>query len=398
MQFDDPVRRNLPLNSRWVTQDGSPWWLRSGTFNQPDGDYKADCFLDVSSVASADSVEFDDQNCNYHSKSYYCQSEAVNLAPKDGAPDGCTCKKVELSGAYSAGSLVKCSTCKDVWRSHADNSCPYGTKIFSPRSREDWKTFLASAAPVRAPHFIMDVTRPQDGCGGCKDHAMKSTIAEVATWKTSDSSPWWIRADKFTAENDDYKANCFMNMFTFDTEDSVAFDMGQTSLPTEDQGVCRIHSRTYYCQAFVVVTTTTTTTTTASDAPPAPQQCDAWTARGDCSNQGIYMGRYDTPELCQEQCKLMAAGFSKKVCCHYRPNSRNCYYSELENLRTAPTTFPYTTASVAAWKATYCHIPVPPTPAPTPAPTEAPANATASTNATAPAPVTDGSSDTSESS
>merc|ERR1719183_2188315 len=260
MQFDDPVRRNLPLNSRWVTQDGSPWWLRSGTFNQPDGDYKADCFLDVSSVTSADSLEFDDQNCNYHSKSYYCQSESINVQPKDGAPTGCSCKKIELGGTYSAGVLIKCSNCQDVWRSQAANSCPYGTKIFSPRSREDWKTFLASATPVRAPHFIMDVTRPQDGCGGCKDFIMKSTTAEVATWKTSDSTAWWIRADKFTSTTNDYKANCFMNMFTFDTEDSVAFDVaGDAADPTEDGSSCRIHSTNYYCQPFVETTTTTTT-------------------------------------------------------------------------------------------------------------------------------------------
>ena len=53
-------------------------------------------------------------------------------------------------------------------RSSQKNSCPNGMKIFSPASRGDWKTFLTSAGPLRAPHWIIDVTRPQNGCGGCK--------------------------------------------------------------------------------------------------------------------------------------------------------------------------------------------------------------------------------------
>jgi len=264
---NDPERRKLLLSSRWTTADGSPFWLRSTAFTEPSGDYTANCYLNIDSAAmsSADTVAFDDSSCNYHSKSYYCQSAMINLTPKDGAPDGCTCKQVQLDGTYSAGTLIKCSSCKDVWRSVAENSCPYGTKIFSPRSREDWKTFLASAEATRAPHFIMDVTRPQDGCGGCKDHAMASTTAEVATWKTSDSTPWWIRADKFTSTTEDYKANCFLNMFTFDTEDSVAFDVaGSAADPTEDGSSCKIHSTNYFCQPELITTTTTTTTPVVS--------------------------------------------------------------------------------------------------------------------------------------
>merc|ERR1719174_3219620 len=60
-----------------------------------------------------------------------------------------------------------------------------GMTIFSPATRADWKTFLSSAVPLRAPNWIIDITRPQNGCGGCTRHSMKSTTAQQATWRTS---------------------------------------------------------------------------------------------------------------------------------------------------------------------------------------------------------------------
>ena len=31
----------------WKTSDGSPWWLRSTRYNEPNGDYSANCFLNL---------------------------------------------------------------------------------------------------------------------------------------------------------------------------------------------------------------------------------------------------------------------------------------------------------------------------------------------------------------
>merc|ERR1719487_374554 len=131
----------------WKTSDGSPWWLRSSRYNEPNGDYSANCFLDLwgGRPRSENYIAFNDGNCNYHSKSYYCQPISINLKPKAGSPKSCVCSKVELSGKYTAGTLVKCEQCLDVRRSNDKNSCPKGMKIFSPASRGDWKTFLASA-------------------------------------------------------------------------------------------------------------------------------------------------------------------------------------------------------------------------------------------------------------
>merc|ERR1712100_1001583 len=91
----------------------------------------------------------------------------MSMVPAAGSPDGCACSVVTMGTAYTPGSLVKCENCKDVSRSRDANSCPKGTKLFSPRSRADWESFINAAQPLRAPNFIIDVTRPQNGCSGC---------------------------------------------------------------------------------------------------------------------------------------------------------------------------------------------------------------------------------------
>jgi len=251
MNSEAKEQQSAPLSQRWMTTDGSAWWLRSSTYMAPTGDYSANCYLDLlGNPANANSVTFKDNSCNYHSKSYYCQPIKMSLKPKVGSPTGCTCKKVELTGQYSAQILIKCERCLDVYKSKDKNSCPSGTKIFSPRTRADWKTFLASAIPLRSPHWIIDVTRPQNGCGGCTGHVMNSGVAAQATWGTSDGSPWWLRSTSYSQPNGDYTANCYLDLWHAPAnENSVVFDDGN----------CNFHARSYYCQSLKTTTTTTTT-------------------------------------------------------------------------------------------------------------------------------------------
>jgi len=144
-----------------------------------------------------------------------------------------------MSGKYSAGSLVKCEQCLTVYKATQKNSCPAGMKIFSPRSREDWKTFIGSAGPLRAPNWIVDVTRPQNGCGGCTRYPMKSSTPQQATWKASDGSPWWLRSTRYNEPNGDYNANCYLDLWRTPTSDNnIQFNDGR----------CNYRSRSYYCQ------------------------------------------------------------------------------------------------------------------------------------------------------
>merc|ERR1719456_1188817 len=241
----------------WSTADASPWWLRDSVFDRGVGvHYQANCYLDLFNPASDDDqVTFSSNNCEYHAKSYYCQLIEVETTPKAGSPAGCLCEKVELDGEYSAKVLMKCTGCLDVSGSYQENSCPRGTKLFAPASRADWKTFLASTQPVRSPSFIIDVTRPQDGCGGCTEFAMNSEESAQVTWGTSDGSPWWMRAAPFTDPNEagDYKANCYMNVKDFGAgnEDTVGF---------EADG-CNAHSNAYFCQIALAP---------VAPAPPPP--------------------------------------------------------------------------------------------------------------------------------
>lgn len=226
----------------WRTSDHSPWWLR-GTpdFQEPNGDYEANCYLNLGKAPinrSAEITGTNDHNCNYHSKSYFCQAADVPLKPKKGSPEGCACKLVTLSGKYSAGALIKCTGCLKVSKSTQRNSCPLGTKIFSPRSREDWRTFIDSAAPLYSPNWIIDVTQSQDGCTGCTKHPMNSHSPALATWMTSDGTPWYLRGSAYSEPNGDYKANCYLNLKSAVSEDSVTFNDGN----------CKYSANAYYCQ------------------------------------------------------------------------------------------------------------------------------------------------------
>jgi hypothetical protein len=169
----------------------------------------------------------------------HCTSlREISTLPAKGSPSSCKCERQTLNGPYS-GAMVKCTNCIDIYRSKDQNSCPTGTKLFAPRSRSEWSTFIKSAGPLRAPHWIVDVTRPQNGCGGCTRHVMNSGVKAQSTWRTIDGSPWWLRSRGYNEPNGDYTANCYLDLWrTPSNADSV----------TWNDGSCNYHSKSYYCQ------------------------------------------------------------------------------------------------------------------------------------------------------
>ena len=58
--------------SSWRTSDGSSWWLRDSKFNQPAGNYYANCFLRVYDV-DPKNVRFNYGSCASASTDYLCQ-------------------------------------------------------------------------------------------------------------------------------------------------------------------------------------------------------------------------------------------------------------------------------------------------------------------------------------
>jgi len=228
----------------WTTNDGSPWWLRSAKFAEPNSNYGANCYLGLLhtewwSEEDEKALKFKANGCSYHSKSYYCQKRMVSTKPKHGSPSSCKCTVIETVGKYSPGSLLKCVGCLKARKKEDKNSCPEGMKIFSPPTRADWKVFLDSASPLRSPHWIIDVTRPANGCGGCTRYPMNSMVAQQNTWSTSDGSPWWLRSTRYSEPNGDYSAGCYLDLWrTPYNENSVTWNDGR----------CNYHSNSYYCQ------------------------------------------------------------------------------------------------------------------------------------------------------
>ena len=96
----------------------------------------------------------------------------------------------------------------------------------------------------RNPNLILDVTRPLDKCYGIEKISMKSTTAHKNWWKTSDGSPWWLRDSAFEQTCEDYRSNCYLNVYDVNP-DNVQFNFGNCSFSSTDylcQQKCESHS------------------------------------------------------------------------------------------------------------------------------------------------------------
>merc|ERR1719408_318682 len=169
------VRRTLPLitlSSQTIQTNAIP------TLYPHTSDYKEEEFTPLPDLAKG------------HMDGNECSGLAVaETTPAEGSPSTCACERVVMNGDYSQGPIVKCLDCLDVYRSTDANSCPTGTKLFAPQSRQDWETFLASADPdtVKAPHWIFDVTCPENNCPVAKSSAEQpADLSMRQKWMTSD--------------------------------------------------------------------------------------------------------------------------------------------------------------------------------------------------------------------
>jgi len=81
------MKSTVPQQATWKTSDGSAWWLRDRVYSEPNGDYQANCFMDLwKKPASASAIMFNDQRCSYRSRSYYCQPILEQSARKSAVP------------------------------------------------------------------------------------------------------------------------------------------------------------------------------------------------------------------------------------------------------------------------------------------------------------------------
>merc|ERR1719201_176605 len=237
------MKSGVGQQGSWRTTDGSAWWLRDAKYNEPNGDYHANCCLHVYDV-NPNNVRFNDGSCAYSTTDYLCQKSAKKTPSKGcrkGSAGNCKVTNVPVKG-YSAGQLVKISNGLRVRKSTEKNSCPDGFKIWSPRNKNDWTiVYNAMGKNInnypKKPHFIVDVTRPANGCGGCTKYAMRSNIAQQGSWKTKDGSAWWLRDARYNEPNGDYHANCYLHIYDVNPN-NVCFNDGN----------CNYYSTEYMCQ------------------------------------------------------------------------------------------------------------------------------------------------------
>ena len=171
----------------------------------------------------------------FHKKNEQHNTGQTACAP--GSPKTCTVQQVTLKGTYAAGKLVIVTDGLKISKSIQKNSCPTGWKLWSPQSKQDWQTVISSTEIPAAPHVIVDITRPLNGCGGCTRYPMKSTVDQQSSWVTSDGSPWWLRDTKYNEPNGDYVANCYLHVYSTKPED-VRFNDAK----------CAVFSTHYLCQ------------------------------------------------------------------------------------------------------------------------------------------------------
>ena len=143
---------------------------------------------------------------------------------------------------YSAGVLVKVTSGKKVKKSTEADSCPTGWKIWSPRNKNDWTLVYNKLGQnikyyPQGKYIIIDVTRGANGCGGCKDYAMKSGINEQSSWRTRDGSAWWLRDTKYKEPSGNYHANCYLSVSGVNPADVQFNDKN-----------CKYSSDDYLCQ------------------------------------------------------------------------------------------------------------------------------------------------------
>merc|ERR1719454_2447494 len=101
------MNSKVAAQATWRTQDGSPWWLRSTTYGEPNGNYHANCYLHLWRTPhnSADNIQMDDANCNYHSRSYYCQPKMKKKAAPPPPPPPAPLPKTTKIGSFNYATL-----------------------------------------------------------------------------------------------------------------------------------------------------------------------------------------------------------------------------------------------------------------------------------------------------
>ena len=102
------------------------------------------------------------------------------------------------------------------------NSCPAGTNIVFPRSRDHWVSMLAR---FDSSYFATTPGVYKTGGGGnYSGCAMNSN--GCSDWRVLDGGRWWLRATPYGEPSGDYTGNCWLSMSHWDVDNLHFNDNG----------------------------------------------------------------------------------------------------------------------------------------------------------------------------
>jgi hypothetical protein len=176
------MNSKVSQQGEWKTTDGSDWWLRDGKYNEPNGDYHANCYLHIYDV-NPNNVRFNDGNCGHVSSAYLCQpakkrcgGPPVNwqTAKDSTAPPGW-----KVSGF--SGNVGNQRQCAGGWNAYRGGSGQgtlsttlKGSGTLTAKYRDCW----------REGHATMYLNGKQVGQSGNRNGALKTTSV---TFKNGDT-------------------------------------------------------------------------------------------------------------------------------------------------------------------------------------------------------------------
>jgi len=323
---------------------------------------------------NADSVTFDDKDCQAHSTAYYCQpvkTEPVTAAPTSAPPAAAT----DSPYVYQSMGNEHCNNYADYkrWCQEGNSECltwagnqgydAAGTSEALCKAKCDTFSDCAAMAFQAGDHCITYH-------GGC------DVSTDGINWGFAYSKREEAPEEEAACNLDDLEVGMAIVMAKGDEEDLdhavpegtegvIACFTGQGR-----PGICYSnwtdgHGNFDSCSASFPQQTASCTGNNmwfsrvayleCAGANGHVDVCDPATERGDCSNDDTYIESFGTWDECKDACSEQVVLQSvEQVCCHYRPSGGGCYYSTKDNLRVAPTDFPYNSDAVADWMSSYC--------------------------------------------
>eukprot|EP00937_MAST-01D_sp_MAST-1D-sp2_P005379 g5379.t1 len=162
----------------------------------------------------------------------------ITVTKKDGTVvsiDTTCFKFVGMDGKihYADGKAVSGIT---TYRHTAKNSCPDGTNIWVPRSKDHFKQVntkfsTATSSTWRGTYTeLVGIWGNANGCGCCTSHAMNSNTCQDNHWSgvtnefadgTTPSSPWFLMDNRYSEPNGDYTKDCWLHVEWLNSDGSM---------------------------------------------------------------------------------------------------------------------------------------------------------------------------------